>query len=399
MSPTGERRDERRNIRTRQNPLGPQERQTRISKAKIQRVKTGGPRTLQRRNRQRKPQRRNRQRKPQRRNHQRLKRHYEQKHGERKAKLQSLKNNLTSQQYIFHKQTAQSNGIVSASFRVSHIIAKNMKPFTDGNYIKDSLIAAVEEICTEKLDLFTQISLSRKTVERRIENISREIRASLNTITTSFVYFSLALDKKSDINDTAQLAIFVRGVDSQMNIAEELLELVSWKCTTTGRYIKDAVINCAQNRQIDLKILVAPFNVEVESAPPNLQMELTELQSSIELKSLCERNKIEYYQKYILKDKLPNLKRWARRIISAFGSTYRCESFFFQIKPGKNKVARSTLLNGDLHTELRKPQPSRSRHGALYMPQEQLKVVRSTRRSNQKPSEPLDAANKAVRST
>ncbi|GFW00769.1 uncharacterized protein TNCV_2305421 [Trichonephila clavipes] len=92
--------------------------------------------------------------------------------GEQKAKLQSLKNNLTSQQYRFHKQTAQSNGIVSASFRVSYIIAKNMKPFRDGNYIKDCLIAAVEEICPEKLDLFTQISLSRQTVERRIENIS-----------------------------------------------------------------------------------------------------------------------------------------------------------------------------------------------------------------------------------
>ncbi|GFU77718.1 hypothetical protein TNCV_1550011 [Trichonephila clavipes] len=59
MSPTEERRGERRNMRTRQNPFGPQERQTRISKAKIQRVKTGGPSTLQRRNRQRKPQRRN----------------------------------------------------------------------------------------------------------------------------------------------------------------------------------------------------------------------------------------------------------------------------------------------------------------------------------------------------
>ncbi|GFT70694.1 hypothetical protein TNCV_4627111 [Trichonephila clavipes] len=33
MSPTGERRDEGKNIRTRQNPFGPQERQTRISKA------------------------------------------------------------------------------------------------------------------------------------------------------------------------------------------------------------------------------------------------------------------------------------------------------------------------------------------------------------------------------
>ncbi|GFX78633.1 general transcription factor II-I repeat domain-containing 2-like protein [Trichonephila clavipes] len=88
-----------------------------------------------------------------------LKSHYEQKYGEidkltvgeRKAKL-----NLTSQQYIFHKQTTQSNGIVSASFRVSHIIAKNMKPFTDGNYIKDCLIAVVEEIFPKKkLDLYS----------------------------------------------------------------------------------------------------------------------------------------------------------------------------------------------------------------------------------------------------
>ncbi|GFY53191.1 hypothetical protein TNIN_348171 [Trichonephila inaurata madagascariensis] len=106
-----------------------------------------------------------------------LKRLYEQKLGEinehtvgeRKAKLQYLKNNLTSQQYIFYKQTAQSNGIVSASFQVSPItiIAKNMKPFTDSNYIKDCLIAADEEICPKKSDLFTQISLSRQTVERR----------------------------------------------------------------------------------------------------------------------------------------------------------------------------------------------------------------------------------------
>ncbi|GFY56443.1 uncharacterized protein TNIN_425541 [Trichonephila inaurata madagascariensis] len=89
-----------------------------------------------------------------------LNRYYEQKHGEidkltvgeRKSKLQFLKNNLTSQQYIFHKQTAQSNGIVSASFRVSHIIAKNMKHFTDGITISKTVY---EEICPEKLDLYS----------------------------------------------------------------------------------------------------------------------------------------------------------------------------------------------------------------------------------------------------
>ena len=42
--------------------------------------------------------------------------------------------------HISYSKISKSNGIVSASFRVSHIIAKNIKPFTDGNYINDSLI-------------------------------------------------------------------------------------------------------------------------------------------------------------------------------------------------------------------------------------------------------------------
>ncbi|GFR27304.1 transposase [Trichonephila clavata] len=150
-----------------------------------------------------------------------LKTYYEQKQGEidevivgeRKGYLQSLKNNLTSKQYIFQKKTAQSDGIVSVSFRVPNIISNNMKPFTDGNYTKDCLIVTVEELYRKKLNIFTQISLSRQTVERGIERISSEICASLNTITTSFVYFSLALDETLDLND----------------ITEELLEFVSLK--------------------------------------------------------------------------------------------------------------------------------------------------------------------------
>ncbi|GFS50090.1 uncharacterized protein TNIN_467011 [Trichonephila inaurata madagascariensis] len=159
-------------------------------------------------------------------------------------------------------QTAQSNGIVSASFRLFNITAKSRKSFTKGNYIKDCLIAEVEEICLEELNLFTQISLSRQTEERRIDSISRVICASLNTITTSFVYFSLALDETSDKSDTAQLTIFIRGIDSQMNIGEELLEPVSLKDTTTGRAIKDAVLNCTQSLQIDLKNLVGIAKME-----------------------------------------------------------------------------------------------------------------------------------------
>ncbi|GFU46520.1 putative blastopia polyprotein [Trichonephila clavipes] len=66
--------------------------------AKIQRVKTGGPRTLQRRNRQRKPQRRNRQRKPQRRNRQRKpqRRNHQRKCKTKKSKSSGRNANKTS---------------------------------------------------------------------------------------------------------------------------------------------------------------------------------------------------------------------------------------------------------------------------------------------------------------
>ncbi|GFV82174.1 hypothetical protein TNCV_2790721 [Trichonephila clavipes] len=46
------------------------------------------------------------------------------------------------------------------------------------------------------------------------------------------------------------------------------------------------------------------------------------------------------------------------------------------------KVPNFILLIGDLETELRKTQPSRSCRGAIYPPQEQSKVVVYPRRTN-----------------
>ncbi|GFV69335.1 dimer_Tnp_hAT domain-containing protein [Trichonephila clavipes] len=80
-------------------------------------------------------------------------------------------------------------------------------------------------------------------------------------------------------------------------------------------YLKNSTPDSQQKFEEMFTIFLAPFNEEVESTPPNLQMELKELRSSIELKFLYEGNNIEYYQ---------NLKRLAMRILSVFGTTYSC---------------------------------------------------------------------------
>ncbi|GBP66690.1 General transcription factor II-I repeat domain-containing protein 2A [Eumeta japonica] len=49
-----------------------------------------------------------------------------------------------------------------------------------------------------------------------------------------FEIFSIALDESTDLFDTAQLAIFIRGANKEFIVTEELLALQLLKRTTRG---------------------------------------------------------------------------------------------------------------------------------------------------------------------
>lgn len=50
-----------------------------------------------------------------------------------------------------------------------------------------------------------------------------------------FDFFSIASDESTDLSDTTQLLIFMRGVDDEMNVSEELLDLQSLTDQTRGK--------------------------------------------------------------------------------------------------------------------------------------------------------------------
>jgi len=62
----------------------------------------------------------------------------------------------------------------------------------------------------------------------------------------------LALDESTDLSDTAQLAIFIRGIDFNFNITEELAALFPMKGTTKSCDIFNA-LNSTFNR-FDIKL-------------------------------------------------------------------------------------------------------------------------------------------------
>ena len=93
---------------------------------------------------------------------------------------------------------------------------------------------------------FEKISLSRRTVTRRIADTDSAIRKTLQTILTDCAYFSIALDESTDVSDVSQLLIFVRVISPQFEVYEELLELCSLHGTTKGSDIFNAVKNAIE---------------------------------------------------------------------------------------------------------------------------------------------------------
>ncbi|PNF17745.1 hypothetical protein B7P43_G07069 [Cryptotermes secundus] len=329
-----------------------------------------------------------------------IRRHYQTKHSaqysqltgkERSQKLETLKRSISLQRSFFTKMKNENKAASKVSLRVAHLLAKEGKPFTDGELIKSCLIVAVEEMCPEKMDLFNNISLSARTVARRVEDIGSNITNQLINKANDFEWFSLALDESTDITDTAQLLLFIRGVNADFEVTEELASMNSLRGTTTGEDIFKEVeemltkynlkwnqLKCVTTdggknmsgtgdifselkKQFqqrfsdpdasaeDISKFENPFNCTIEELPPNLQLEVINLQCDNMLKGKFQENNLTEFYKCLPSDEYGELRSYARGLISVFGSTYLCEKTFSKMKYVKSQY-RSALTDEHLQS-------------------------------------------------
>ena len=129
---------------------------------------------------------------------------------------------------------------------VAYNLAKRNKPFSDGEFIKQCIVEYASVMCPDVKSKFESISLSRRTVVRRIDLISNQLTKQLMIASNHFVWFSLALDESTDEEDTAQLLIVIRGVNENFVITEELLCLESIKNTATGKDLFQHAVHCVE---------------------------------------------------------------------------------------------------------------------------------------------------------
>ena len=126
---------------------------------------------------------------------------------------------------------------------VSYKLAKRDKPFSDSEFIKECMSDVVGIMCPEQKTKMDSIALSRRTVDRCVDKISDDLMSQLKDTSKQFLWYSLALSDSTDIQDAAQLLVFVRGMDAKFQLTEEILSVESLK-KTTGKDVFHAVENC-----------------------------------------------------------------------------------------------------------------------------------------------------------
>lgn len=125
-------------------------------------------------------------------------------------------------------------------------------------------MSVVTSVCPERRAAFESVSLSSRTVRRRIEEMSDDVANATKSRCQELAVYSLALDESTDVKDISQLAIFIRGVTNEMDVHEEFLQLYPLHDTTTGRVISDAVIKCMTDMSLDFSRLMC---ITTDGAP------------------------------------------------------------------------------------------------------------------------------------
>ena len=153
--------------------------------------------------------------------------------------------------------------ITLASYKVAQLIAKDKRPFTDGDFVKKCMMAVAETVCSEKIKLFSGFSFSARTITRQIRKISENVKYNQKYCFED-LQFSIAIDESTDTTDTAQPPVFVSGVNGNCHVVENFVQLLPMMGTTKEADILKPLLQCLEAMNFNLS---KPVSTTTDRAP------------------------------------------------------------------------------------------------------------------------------------
>uniref|UniRef100_A0A096ME29 DUF4371 domain-containing protein n=1 Tax=Poecilia formosa TaxID=48698 RepID=A0A096ME29_POEFO len=152
----------------------------------------------------------------------------------RKKACQELLRRVQASQQQLRIWTWQEGDYNSASFAGSLAIARNGKPFTDGEYAKTFMLDVANELFDDllnkdKIIRQTQplLPLLARTVHDRTIMMTNQVEETQVKDINAAQFFSLALDESTDVSHLSQFSVIVAG-DTLREESLDVLPIKGW---------------------------------------------------------------------------------------------------------------------------------------------------------------------------
>uniref|UniRef100_A0AAY4AVN2 General transcription factor II-I repeat domain-containing protein 2 n=1 Tax=Denticeps clupeoides TaxID=299321 RepID=A0AAY4AVN2_9TELE len=319
-----------------------------------------------------------------------IRRHHETKHAAfsqfkgdaRKNKTRELLAKLHRQQGSLTRPSTAQDRATRASFEINALITWTGRSFSTGDFGKECLSIAATIMCPSQAKTFSRISLSPNTV-------TRDIKEQFKAKAAGFVAFSLACDESTDISDSAQLLVFIRGVNENMEITQELAAQHNKKGEVDFFELRRVIAVfltsknsdtqvptdenwfCDMAFMVDITDLLNTLNIQLQGKDQIITEpfdHITAFRSKLQL--LCQQvGNLAHFPSLrevnLVKQRLPEYAALLRHldqdfalrfedfrerrgvILTLFGSTYICEQTFNVMNLNKSRL-RSTLTDPHL---------------------------------------------------
>uniref|UniRef100_A0A4X2KD45 SPIN-DOC-like zinc-finger domain-containing protein n=2 Tax=Vombatus ursinus TaxID=29139 RepID=A0A4X2KD45_VOMUR len=161
-----------------------------------------------------------------------VRRHYEAEHehyeaypagGERAALVERLRRGDASAAAAL----SDEERAVRASLGVAHLLALHGRGWGEGSLVRSCLEVVMREALPEHCNLVDEVDLSPESMAQKTLGLGRNLHAQLLDRAPNFRAYSLALDDQAFLGTEKCLMVFLRGVDHDYEVDEELLTVVN----------------------------------------------------------------------------------------------------------------------------------------------------------------------------
>ncbi|XP_068229613.1 SCAN domain-containing protein 3-like [Palaemon carinicauda] len=117
----------------------------------------------------------------------------------RKEYVVKKKEDMTKRLNLLVKRGCEGLAMLEASYEIAFVLAKKHKPFSDGeDIVKPCLQKFAKCVGYKSIERkVNEIALSKQTIKRRIEELSRDVFEQLKDHVHACSFFSLALDEST----------------------------------------------------------------------------------------------------------------------------------------------------------------------------------------------------------